>query len=135
MLTHAHTHAHTRFYADAIFYVYDYRESLCAVTHTTEHAESLYMLYKSNKSVNVAASLQVELVFIILHKGSADPLLPSLSPVVVVADMPIAIGSRALGSGINKGLEELRIPLGRWYHLSYPMTTQSSYGQLQCLRV
>ena len=45
-------------------------------------------------------------------------MLPSLSAVVVVADMPIAIGSRArwpmdrgVGSGI-KGLEELRIPLG-----------------------
>ena len=88
-----------------------------------------------------AATLQVELVLIILHKGSADPLLPSLSAAVAVADMPLAIGSRArwptdrgVGSGVA-GREELRIPLGRWCHLSYPMRTQSSDGQGQRLRL
>ena len=39
------------------------------------------------------AALYVEVVCIILHKGNADPLLPSHSPTVAVSSMPATIGT------------------------------------------
>ena len=54
------------------------------------HALEVKIAFRST-----AATLQIALVLIIVHKGSADPLLPSLSARVVVADMPVAIGSGA----------------------------------------
>ena len=61
-----------------------------ALAHALVHALKVKIAFRST-----AATLQIAFVLIIVHKGSADPLLPSLSARVVVAYVPVAIGSGA----------------------------------------
>ena len=55
-----------------------------ALAHAFVHALEVKIAFRST-----AATLQIALVLIIVHKGTADPLLPSLSARVAVADMGI----------------------------------------------